>query len=237
VAVLTGSCTSGTRGTVARAHHRTGERNRSEPGVRSTRPTGCRRMVAYQDLGSQYAVEPVCGPRRAVRHDGPALSAGRESSRHLPRWNRPRTPLGSGRRLTHRSLGGSRWSRLRSRSCPRCGMARDRRRRRYRDLVSRTLAACSRSLRARLLAVDVSRSGRWLVTAGRPAAAAVWDSKDGRRVSSLPGAATARTVVFSDDDRRIYLGQSDGTLAVWDWVDGVAQGPRRMQSADARSLR
>jgi eukaryotic-like serine/threonine-protein kinase len=89
---------------------------------------------------------------------------------------------------------------------------------------------------ARAYALAGSRDGRWLLTAGEPATAAVWDGRDGRRVFDLPGAASGRAVAFSDDERQVYIGESDGTLATWDWVDGIARGPRRTKSADTEVL-
>jgi eukaryotic-like serine/threonine-protein kinase len=89
---------------------------------------------------------------------------------------------------------------------------------------------------AQVNALAESRSGRWLATVGEPAIAAVWDGRDGRRVFNLPGAVSSRAVAISDDERRIYIGEGDGTLSTWDWFEEVASGPRRTKSVDAEVL-
>jgi WD40 repeat protein/predicted Ser/Thr protein kinase len=90
--------------------------------------------------------------------------------------------------------------------------------------------------RGPVTSIAASANGRWLVTAGQPASAAIFDARDGRRLADLPDARPARAMAVSADGRRIYAGESDGTLSVWDWVDGVARGPRRTSSADREVL-
>jgi WD40 repeat protein/tRNA A-37 threonylcarbamoyl transferase component Bud32 len=86
-----------------------------------------------------------------------------------------------------------------------------------------------------LYGVAASTSSRWLAGVGH-VNGAVWDSQTGRLASDLPNAKSARVVLFSDDDRRIHVGEPDGTLATWDWIDGVAKGPRRLPSQDTEVL-
>jgi WD40 repeat protein/tRNA A-37 threonylcarbamoyl transferase component Bud32 len=97
-------------------------------------------------------------------------------------------------------------------------------------------AAFSIDVGAAVNSLAASPDGRWLATVGDAASAAVWDTRDGRRVADLPGAGGSRAVAFSDDGRRIYVGETDGTLSVWDWEDGVARGPRRTRSPDREVL-
>src|SRR5262249_12702568 len=77
--------------------------------------------------------------------------------------------------------------------------------------------------------IAVSTSGQWIGVVGRTESG-VWDSRTGQQVATLPGAKIGRVVRFSDDDRRIVIGETDGALAVWDWQNAVATGPRRISS-------
>jgi len=79
-------------------------------------------------------------------------------------------------------------------------------------------------------ALAASADGRWLATVGTPAATAVWDAQNGRRVAELTGARGARAVAFVDDDRRIVVGEGDGTVKMWDWANGAASNPRTIRS-------
>jgi eukaryotic-like serine/threonine-protein kinase len=85
------------------------------------------------------------------------------------------------------------------------------------------------------LGIAASTDGRWLAVVGRTESS-VWDSHAGARVATLPGAKLARFVRFSDDDRQIYAGEEDGTLAAWDWQAGVATGPRRVANKDQAAV-
>jgi WD40 repeat protein len=90
--------------------------------------------------------------------------------------------------------------------------------------TSRTLSLQSQTP---MYAVAVSSGSQWLATVGNQRGH-VWDSQTGRLIVDLPDSKSARAVIFSDDDRKIHVGEPDGALATWDWIDGAARGPRRV---------
>jgi WD40 repeat protein len=83
--------------------------------------------------------------------------------------------------------------------------------------------------------VAVSAKGQWLASVGLESAA-VWDARTGRFLTNLTDVATSRTVIFSDDERRIHVGQPDGTVVSWDWNGEAATNPRRLTSQDTEVL-
>lgn len=87
-----------------------------------------------------------------------------------------------------------------------------------------------------VFALAESGNRRWLVTAGAPSMAAIWNAHDGRRLATLGDAKASRAVSFSEDNGRVYIGERDGTLAIWDWANGTASGPRRVKSGDSEIL-
>jgi WD40 repeat protein len=82
----------------------------------------------------------------------------------------------------------------------------------------------------------ISGNGRWLASVGRPGAAAIWDRGGGDRVVDLPGVGNARAVVFANDDRRLYVGEADGTLDVWDWSTRGLQNGQQLHGTDTEVL-
>ena len=82
---------------------------------------------------------------------------------------------------------------------------------------------------ARMGALAVSDNKRWFVSVGHPGTAAVWDARDGRQLAALRDAGSSRAATFADGDRQIVIGELDGTLRVWDWSDGAARNPRRIE--------
>jgi eukaryotic-like serine/threonine-protein kinase len=84
--------------------------------------------------------------------------------------------------------------------------------------------------------LDVSRNGRWLVTAGAPGTAAVWDARDGRLLAPLEDLDASRAIAFADGDRRIVAGEGGGAIVIWDWSAPTAARSRRFPSGEARIL-
>ena len=82
----------------------------------------------------------------------------------------------------------------------------------------------------------LSENKRWIVSVGHPATAAVWSADDGHRIAGLGDVGSARAVLFADADRRLIVGESDGTLEIWDWSDGAARNVRRATSSDGEVL-
>jgi eukaryotic-like serine/threonine-protein kinase len=85
-------------------------------------------------------------------------------------------------------------------------------------------------------ALDVTTDGRWLLTAGDPSSAAVWDLRAGRRVAELTGTGTSRAVIFADDDRKIIAGDIRGTVTAWDWSDGSVRNPKTIAAGEGEVL-
>ena len=88
----------------------------------------------------------------------------------------------------------------------------------------------------RLYALAVSESGRWLATVALGGTGAVWDLRDRRRVADLPNGVSSRAIVVSDTARRVYLGESNGTLRMWKWSEGTVSAPAVMTSRDTEVL-
>jgi WD40 repeat protein/tRNA A-37 threonylcarbamoyl transferase component Bud32 len=88
----------------------------------------------------------------------------------------------------------------------------------------------------RLAGAAISNNGRWIATVGDPGEAAIRDRRDGRRLADLPGVPASRTVLFTDDDRRLWVGDADGTLRVWDWVDGRLSNARSWKPTSSEVL-
>jgi WD40 repeat protein/tRNA A-37 threonylcarbamoyl transferase component Bud32 len=89
---------------------------------------------------------------------------------------------------------------------------------------------------SRLAGAAISDNGRWIATVGNPGEAAIRDRQDGRRLADLPGVLAARAVLFTDDDRRVWVGDADGTLRVWDWVDGRLSNERSWKPTSSEVL-
>ena len=85
-------------------------------------------------------------------------------------------------------------------------------------------------------ALETSRRAQWLATVGRPGTAAIRDARDGRPVAGLPELRFSRAVVFSDDDQRVFAGESDGTVRIWEWADGAARHLREIPSPHGEVL-
>jgi WD40 repeat protein len=73
--------------------------------------------------------------------------------------------------------------------------------------------------RTRVNGFDLSRNGRWMLVVGYPGAASVWDARHGRLLAELPGVRYSRAATFADGDQRIVVGESDGTLKIWEWSE------------------
>ncbi len=87
-----------------------------------------------------------------------------------------------------------------------------------------------------IYAVDLSHNQRWFVTVGTIGQAAVWDAADGRRLMDLPGVRGSRSVVFADNDRRIYAGEPNGMLRIWNWSGTEATPLLEIPSKDGEPL-
>ena len=86
-----------------------------------------------------------------------------------------------------------------------------------------------------LYGVGASPSGRWLAGVGN-STARIWDNRSGEVLADLGGVASPRVVAFSDDERRVHVGQADGTLVTWDWNGRAATNARRVLSQDGEVL-
>jgi eukaryotic-like serine/threonine-protein kinase len=85
-------------------------------------------------------------------------------------------------------------------------------------------------------ALAISDDNRWVATVGVPASSAVWDTSTGRRVAELSGARGSRAVTFANGDRQLVVGESDGTVRIWDWADGAVKNPRTLNLATSEVL-
>lgn len=76
----------------------------------------------------------------------------------------------------------------------------------------------------RLLDVNFSPDGRYLVTAGGnfldPGAAEIWDMSSGTRHAHLPHELEVRTAVFSPDGRYVATASNDWTAGLWEVSSG-----------------
>jgi len=88
----------------------------------------------------------------------------------------------------------------------------------------------------RVSGLAVSADRRWIVSVGHPGTAAVWDARDGRRVAGLVDAGSSRAALFADGDRRVIVGESDGTLKIWDWSEGTVRNPKSVSSPSGEVL-
>jgi WD40 repeat protein len=62
------------------------------------------------------------------------------------------------------------------------------------------------------------------------------DTSTGRRVAELSGARGSRAVTFANGDRQLVVGESDGTVRIWDWADGAVKNPRTLNLATSEVL-
>lgn len=77
-----------------------------------------------------------------------------------------------------------------------------------------------------------SPSGLLLASCSTDGTAALWDSRDGRRLAVLPqpGASPVRVCRFSPEPARLLAGAADGSLVLWNvqalrlcrWVTGAS---------------
>jgi eukaryotic-like serine/threonine-protein kinase len=83
---------------------------------------------------------------------------------------------------------------------------------------------------------DRSDNGEWMVLVGEEGAASVWDARGGRKLTDLPGVKQSRSVLFVDNDRRIVIGEIDGTLKIFPWVNGEARAPVEVKTTHTEVL-
>jgi WD40 repeat protein len=81
---------------------------------------------------------------------------------------------------------------------------------------------------ARVSGLAIDDTKRWIVSVGYPGTAAVWDARDGRNAATISAAGSSRAALFVDGNRRLVIGDGDGTLEFWDWSDGAARNQRRV---------
>lgn len=106
------------------------------------------------------------------------------------------------------------------------------------SVLSTTTWESIREIRAKdandadIIAVDVSRDGRWIASGGRDYIVRVWESDTGKergrfanhiimaeRERELSG--MVRTVVFSPDARLVASGGVNSIVRLWDWKNGI----------------
>jgi WD40 repeat protein len=69
--------------------------------------------------------------------------------------------------------------------------------------------------------IAISTTGKYLVTTSINAIPTVWDSVSGARLRRLEGnLGIPQSVMLTDDERRVVVGNNNGTSAVWDLVSG-----------------
>jgi WD40 repeat protein len=83
---------------------------------------------------------------------------------------------------------------------------------------------------------DRSDNGQWLVLVGLEGTASVWDAESGRKIADLPGVRQSRCALFVDNDRRIVIGEEDGTLRVFSWINGEARDPTEVKTTHTEVL-
>jgi eukaryotic-like serine/threonine-protein kinase len=81
-----------------------------------------------------------------------------------------------------------------------------------------------------VLGATVSGDGRWIVTVGAAGRAAIRDLRDGTLRTALTGVPSSRAVLVTDDDRRLWVGDVDGTVRSWDFADGRLSNERAWTS-------
>ena len=71
----------------------------------------------------------------------------------------------------------------------------------------------------KILSVEFSPQGEWVVTSGADFVGKVWDASDGRLIDTLEGHRKLWmwSAVFSPDGQRIVTASGDQTAIVWDW--------------------
>ncbi len=84
------------------------------------------------------------------------------------------------------------------------------------DLHSRTVKSLARGSRNDVKALDFSRDGAWLASAGR-ADLVIWDPSSGECLLRVQAENTQLAVAFSPDDRRLAVGKSQA----FGWLGGV----------------
>ncbi len=67
-----------------------------------------------------------------------------------------------------------------------------------------------------ILALDLSRDGRWLVTGGHDKTARLWDAQTGRERLRLEHQARVWSVAISPDSTGLATGSDDGVTRLWD---------------------
>jgi eukaryotic-like serine/threonine-protein kinase len=85
---------------------------------------------------------------------------------------------------------------------------------------------------AYVLGAALDGDGRWIVTVGAAGRGAVRDLRDGSVRAALAGVPSSRAALVTDDDRRLWVGDADGTLRSWDWADGRVSNERAWRSDD-----
>lgn len=88
----------------------------------------------------------------------------------------------------------------------------------------------------RINGLAYSGNRRWIASSGYPKTGAVWDAASGRRLADLGADGPSRAVAFSDDNRYIIVGETSGTLRIWDWDGGAAANARTIPSTDTEVL-
>lgn len=73
-------------------------------------------------------------------------------------------------------------------------------------------------------AVGVTPDGRFVAAAGGGAAATVWETATGKRLTSIPFDAPVTALAFSADGKRMLAGTESGTLSLLE-LSGVAAAP------------
>jgi len=74
------------------------------------------------------------------------------------------------------------------------------------------------------------------VTVGAAGRGAVRDLRDGSLRTALAGVPSSRAALVTDDDRRLWIGDADGTLRSWDWADGRLSNERTWTSDALEAL-
>ena len=67
-----------------------------------------------------------------------------------------------------------------------------------------------------VMRMDISDSGAWITSTGYDQTARVWDTVSGSEVMHIPLEARGTAILFSQDNTRLFVGDNDGRISLWD---------------------
>ncbi len=67
-----------------------------------------------------------------------------------------------------------------------------------------------------VMRMAISNSGAWISSTGDDQTARVWDTVSGSEVMHIPLEARGTAILFNEDNTRLFVGDSDGGISLWD---------------------